>query len=110
MEYLGYEIEPQEDNSVLTKHKLFGKNFMKVYLGGVLLRSSYKLNDNAKQKRLDLLEAVNEINSKSHLVTYYVTANNDALILRMDGFYLGAYEKKISDFSWNHSILIREIG
>lgn len=95
LEFLGYEIVPQEEekDGVLAKHQTNGTSFVKPYLGGVLLQQYFRINDKAQKKRSEFLEAVNQLNSTSHLTTY-VGGRDDNLFLRMDGYFLGGYDKK----------------
>jgi len=93
LEFLGYEIEPQEEDSILAKHQRLGNFFMKPYLDGILIQSYFRINDKAKKKRSDFLEAINSLNSGANVVTY-VSVGNDPIVLRMDCIYLGVYDKK----------------
>ncbi|MDZ7288679.1 MAG: hypothetical protein ONB44_03525 [candidate division KSB1 bacterium] len=94
LEFLGYEIVPQEEeNSVLAKHQTHGNTFVKAYLSGVLLQQYWKVTDKVRKKRHEFLEAVNQLNAAAHLVTY-VAGSDDNPYLRMDGLFLGTYDKK----------------
>lgn len=93
-EFFGYEIEPtEEENTVLARHQRYVNIFVKSYLDGILLQSYLRVNDKAKKKRFELLEAINNLNSNANIVTYILTGDKD-IILRLDGIYLGAYDKK----------------
>ena len=93
-EFFGYEIEPtEEENTVLARHQRYVNIFIKSYLDGILLQSYLRVNDKAKKKRFELLEAINNLNSNANIVTYILTGDKD-IILRLDGIYLGAYDKK----------------
>ena len=94
IEFLGYEIEPQEEeNTILARHQRHGNFFMKPYLDSILVQSYFRINDKAKKKRSDFLEAINNLNSNANLVTY-VSIGDKSIALRMDGIYFGLYDKK----------------
>lgn len=94
LEFFGFEIVPREtENSVLAKHSMHGSVFVKAYLGGVLLQQYFRVNDNVTKDRSGFLEAVNELNSSAHLTTY-VAGPSDDPHLRMDGLFLGTYDRK----------------
>jgi hypothetical protein len=94
LEFFGFEILPREtENAVLAKHNTHGSVFVKAYLGGVLLQQYFRVNENVAKDRPGFLEAVNQLNSSARLTTF-VAGPNDDPHLRMDGLFLGTYDKK----------------
>lgn len=94
LEFFGFEIVPREtENSVLAKHAMHGSVFVKAYLGGVLLQQYFRVNDAVAKNRAGFLEAINNLNSSAHLTTY-VAGPVDDPHMRMDGVFLGTYDKK----------------
>ncbi len=94
LEFFGFEIVPRDtENSVLAKHAVHGTVFVKSYLGGVLLQQYFRVNDNVSKDRNGFLEALNQLNTSAHLTTYVAGPTDDPHI-RMDGLFLGTYDKK----------------
>jgi hypothetical protein len=93
LEFLGYEITPQDDeNSVFAKHATHGNTFVKAYLSGVLLQQYYRVSDKAKTARAEFLEVVNQLNSTANVATFVAGSSDD--LLRIDGLFLGAYDRQ----------------
>jgi hypothetical protein len=94
LEFFGFEIVPREnENSVLARHAMHGSVFVKAYLGGVLLQQYFRVNENVTTDRAGFLEALNQLNSSAQLTTYVAGPTDDPHI-RMDGLFLGMYDKK----------------
>ena len=95
LEFLGHEIEPdeEEEDALLAKHQTRGTTTVRSYLDGILLQQYFRIKDDAKNRRLEFLEAVNKLNATAR-VTTYVGIGEERTLLRMDGCYLGPYDKK----------------
>ncbi|NOX88099.1 MAG: hypothetical protein GXO77_03665 [Calditrichaeota bacterium] len=93
-EFLGYEIEPHEDeNTVIARHQRYGTTVVRAYLDGLLFQQYFRLKENVMGNRLAFLEAVNNLNSKAYIVTY-VSVGEPKVTLRMDAIYFGPYDKQ----------------
>lgn len=92
MEFLGYQIEPRDENTILAKHSVHGNTHVKVYLEGILVQQLFRLTDKAKSKRLEFLEAINKLNSTANVATFVSGSDDD--VLRIDGLFLGEYSKQ----------------
>ncbi len=94
LEFFGFETVPREnENSVLARHAMHGSVSVKAYLGGVLLQQYFRVNENVTADRAGFLEALNQLNSSAQLTTY-VAGPSDDPHMRMDGLFLGMYDKK----------------
>lgn len=92
LEFLGYQIEPRDENTVLAKHSTHGNTHVKVYLDGILVQQLFRLTDQAKSKRQEFLESINKLNSTANVATFVSGGEDD--VLRIDGLYLGDYSKQ----------------
>ncbi len=92
MEFLGYQIEPRDENSLLAKHSIHGNTHVKAYLDDILVQQLFRLNEKVKGKRQEFLEAINRLNSTANVATFVSGSEDD--ILRIDGLYLGDYNKQ----------------
>jgi len=91
MEFLGYEVELDDDsNEMLAKHPEKTNVLVRCFSNAVRFMSFYFSNEHAKQERLKFLELINHLNLDTVICQYSVD-NEGALIIT--AWFFSNYDK-----------------
>ena len=92
MEYLGYEVTPGENDDVLFCEKPGFTDLMVSWNDKrINIYAHYKINSIAKCNSDKVLRYINDLNSKSNTVTFWVEDE----LFRMSADYTGEYDRSV---------------
>jgi hypothetical protein len=81
LEYLGYNIEEDYDGSIfLAKHECFPNFIIKYKAAGILFYTLAKCNELVDIDRPGFIERLNELNSRSMVLRFWVDEDNDLIM------------------------------
>jgi len=80
LEFLGYAVEPQEEQRYAVSHTARVNFIMRPFAGGVLFTVYFKSSDQAKTEPLQYLGFVNALNQNAAVARFYADPDGDLCI------------------------------
>ncbi len=90
LEFLGYSIEPTEDERFHARHGSKPNFLAREFRGGCLITAWWDVNEAGADDREGLLEAVNRMNAGAAVARYYIDSDND---FAAEAYYQSPYDR-----------------